>query len=243
MARGKLSTQEKMKIINKDPILWLKNFVKIINNEGEMIPFSVNEEQKYFLNNMDKFNIILKSRQLGMTTLSLGVMLYYATTIPYSNYLMLSYDGESVQNIFERLKQMYETIPDKVKTKQTRNNKTELLLANGSRISVKVAGTKELGRSFTCQMIHCSELAFWSEEQQEKGLLGLEQSLAKNPKSKIIIESTANGIGNNYYKLFTNAHKERSKYKAFFLIGIVIRNSLIMNIDLQRNGIKDNIME
>lgn len=216
MARAKMTTEQKIKIINSNPMLWLKNFVKIVDNEGNLIPFQVNSEQEHFINNMDKFNIILKSRQLGMTTLSLGLMLYYASTIPYSNYLMLSYDGESVQNIFERLKQMYETIPDKIKTKQTRNNKTELVLSNGSRISVKVAGTKELGRSFTCQMIHCSELAFWSEEQQERGLLGLEQALAKNPKSKIIIESTANGIGNNYYQLFTNAYKEKSKYKAFF---------------------------
>lgn len=212
----KLTTSEKLNIINDSPILWLKNFVKIVNNDGELVPFEVNKEQEHFINHMDKYNIILKARQIGFTTLSLGLMLYYAHVKPNTQYLMLSYDGESVQNIFNRLKDMYESMPDKYKSPQKRMNKMELLLENGSRVSVKVAGNKSLGRSFTCQMIHLSEFSFWEEKQQEKGLLGLEQGLAKNKDSKIIIESTANGIGNNYYNIFTSAFKGNSKYKAFF---------------------------
>lgn len=218
MARPKqLTTEEKLKIINSNPILWLKNFVKIVNSEGELVPFEVNDEQRYFIENMEKYNIILKSRQLGFSTLALGLMLYYAHTIPNSNYLLLSHDQESTQNLFTRLKQMYDSMPEKYKCDQKRNNRMEIVLENGSRISIKVAGTtKELGRSFTLQMIHCSEFAFWTEEQQINGLLGLEQALAKNEKAMIVIESTANGIGNNFYKLFMNAHKGNSKYKAFF---------------------------
>ena len=217
MARGKIyTTEKKLEIINASPKLWLKNFVKIIDNEGQEVPFEINKEQENFINNMSKFNIICKARQIGFTTMSLGLMLYYACTLPNTNYLMLSYDGESVQNIFNRLKMMYESIPDKYRIDQKRMNKSELLLTNGSRISVKVAGNKELGRSFTCQMIHCSEFAFWEESQQQKGLLALEQSLAKNKDSKVILESTSNGIGNNYYNIFTSAYKSNSKYKAFF---------------------------
>lgn len=212
----KLSTQDKLDIINNSPVLWLKNFIKIVDNSGNLVPFNVNKEQENFIKHMDKYNIILKSRQIGFSTLSLGLMLFYACTMPNTSYLMLSYDGESVQNLFDRLKAMYESMPDKHKLPQKRMNKMELLLQNGSRISVKVASNKGLGRSFTCQIIHLSEFAFWSEEQQEKGLLGLEQALAKNDKSALIIESTAHGIGNNYYNIFTNAEKGHSKYKAFF---------------------------
>ncbi|HHV73428.1 MAG TPA: DNA packaging protein [Thermoanaerobacterium sp.] len=216
MAKKPLTTEEKLKIINSDPVLWLKNFVKIVNNEGELVPFILNPEQEDFVRNMGKFNIILKARQIGFTTLSLGLMLYYASTLPNTNYLMLSYDVASTQNIFERLKQMYDSMPERYKIPQKRNNKLELLLENGSRISVKVASVKELGRSYSLQMIHCSEFAFYPEEQQEKGLLSLEQALLKNSTSKIIIESTANGAGNHYYRLFNDAMKGKSKYKAFF---------------------------
>lgn len=227
-----MNTKQKLEIINKDPILWLRNFVKIVDNDGKLIPFKVNEQQEKFINGMEKYNIILKSRQLGFTTLSIGLMLYYATTIPYSNYLILSYDMASTRNIFDRLKQMYDSIPDKFKGKEKRNNRSQLMLGNGSIISVKVASSKEMGRSFTCQMIHLSEFAFWSPEQQDKGLLSLEQSLAKNGQSKIIIESTANGIGNGYYKLWKNSEKGRSKYKGFFFNWIENKDQFIYEYHL-----------
>ena len=78
MAKKKLSTKEKLAIINNDIELWLSNFVKIPSNTGEMIPFKINAEQKDFVENKERYNIILKSRQLGFSTLSLGIMLYYA---------------------------------------------------------------------------------------------------------------------------------------------------------------------
>lgn len=124
MARGKiLTTEKKLAIINNDPILWLKNFIKIIDNNGDLVPFKVNKEQEDFIKNMSKFNVILKARQIGFTTLSLGLMLYYANTMPNTSYIMLSYDGESTQNIFNRLKMMYESMPDKYKLPQKHMNK------------------------------------------------------------------------------------------------------------------------
>ncbi|NLN48882.1 MAG: DNA packaging protein, partial [Clostridiales bacterium] len=216
MARQPMDTQDKLKIINADPALWLKNFVKITDAEGKIIPFVLNSEQGDFLSHKGRYNIILKSRQLGMTTVMLGLMLWSAHLKSKSNYMMLSYDTDSVQNIFNRLKQMYESIPDKYRIPEKRNNKMELLLENGSRIAVKVCGYKTVGRSFTNEIIHCSEFAFWSEQQQEKGLLALEQSLNKSDEAFICIESTANGIGNNFYKIFNAAIKGHSKYKAFF---------------------------
>jgi hypothetical protein len=211
----KLSTDEKLEIINNNPILWFKNFIKIIDNAGNQIPFVVNDEQAHFLKNMGKFNIIAKSRQIGFTTLSLALMLYSAITKDNTTYLILSYNDESVNNIFERLRDMYNSIPEKYRIEQKINNRDMLILKNGSKIYVKVAGNKTLGRSFTCHGILCSEFAFWDDKQQEKGLVALEQALAKNDDSWIIIETTSNGF-NHYYELFMSAYKGRSKYKAFF---------------------------
>jgi len=212
----KLTTKEKLEIINSDIALWLSNFVKIPSNSGEMIPFKINAEQKDFVENKERYNIILKSRQLGFSTLSLGIMLYYAHQKPNTTYILITDKGDSMANLFERLKMMYESIPEQYRLKQRRSNRDELVFENNSRIAVMVAGSKELGRSFTAQIIHCSEFAFWGGNQQERGLVALEQALAKNDDAMIILESTANGIGNNYYNIFGNAEKGRSKYKHFF---------------------------
>lgn len=215
MARTARTTAEKLKIINNDFRLWAKNFVKIVDNEGKEIPFVLNEQQEYFYQNMDKFNIISKSRQLGFTTYSLAYCLYLSCTRPNTNCLIVSYNVESTQSIFERLKQMYVSIPEKYKPAERRNNRMELLLENNSRIIVKTAGVKSLGRGMTLQYILLSEFAFYNDDQQKDTLVSLEQALAKNNDSKIVIETTSNGY-NYYQKLFMSAYKGNSKYKAFF---------------------------
>lgn len=213
---ARMTTAEKLEKIKADPVLWLGNMVKIIDNEGKEVPFILNRDQRDFIEKMDKYNIILKGRQLGFTTLALGLMLYYAHMNDNTSYMLISYDMDSTNNIFNKLKMMYSTIPEKYRVPEKRNNRGELVLKNGSRISVKVASHKSLGRSFTCQFIHISEMAFFQDDAGKDILVGLEQALAKNPDSRIVIESTANSVGNSYYELFQNAYKGNSKYKAQF---------------------------
>ena len=211
-----MKKETKLQKINNDFFLWAKNFIKIIDNNGNLVKFVPNEQQVDFFNNMDKFNIIAKSRQLGFSTLAIIYSLWIACTKPNTNCLMVSYNVESTQALFEKMKQIYSDIPDKYKPAEKRNNRMELYLENGSRIMVKTAGVKSLGRGMNLQYIHLSEFAFYPDDQQKDALVSLEQALAKNMDSKIVIETTSNGY-NYYQKLFTNAYKSKqSRYKAFF---------------------------
>lgn len=215
MAKKKMTTKEKMEIINDDIELWLLNFVKILDAENNLISFKINKAQKDFLENRSKYNIILKSRQLGFSTLSLGIMLYYAYRIPNSTYLMVAHNKPSLRELFNRLKTMQNSIPDKIRLDEDKNNRDELGLSNGSRIIVQCP-SDGLGAGMTLQMVHLSEYALYSDSQQLIGLSTVEQSLAKNKNSMIIIESTARGVQNNHYKLWQDSSKGRSRYKSFF---------------------------
>jgi Terminase large subunit, T4likevirus-type, N-terminal len=210
-----LTKEQKLKKINADPILWLKNFVKIIDNEGNNIKFETNDQQQEFIKSMGKFNIIAKARQLGFSTMSLGLCLYYACNKPNTNYMIVSYKQDSSDSLFNKLKMMYETLPhDKYKfPKVVHNNKGVFRLGNGSSISCVVSGNKDVGRGSTYQYILLSEFAFYSN--QERTLLSAEQSLAKNEESRVVIETTSNGF-NAYQKVFSKAWHKESKYKAFF---------------------------
>ncbi|SCV19284.1 DNA packaging protein Gp17 [Bacillus cereus] len=214
MAR-KSTTAEKIKLINENPELWLKNFVKITTNTGEYIPFTINEQQKYFVDEMVRFNIIAKARQIGFSTLSVALCLWMACTRPRTNYLIVSYKADSATSLFDKLKMMYRDLPhDKFKfPKDDQNNRGQLRLDNGSSITLSVAGGKDVGRGTTYEYILLSEFAFY--ENQESILLSAEQALAKSKTSKLVIETTSNGF-NPYQKLFMNAYDGKSKYKAFF---------------------------
>ena len=209
-----LSTQEKMEIINKDIELWLLNFVKIVDEQGNIIPFKVNAAQKDFLKNKSKYNCILKSRRLGFSTLSLGLMLYTAYQKPYSTSMMVAHDKDTLRELFNTLKFMQNNLPDNIKLEETKNNRDELALSNGSRIIVKCPDDT-MGAGMKLEIIHLSEYGLWNEKYQEQGLITLEQSLAKNKDSMIIIESTARGY-NHFYKIWEDTQKNRSRYKGFF---------------------------
>ena len=67
-----MTNQEKLKRILNDPILWIETFVRIVNKKGRVVNFKLNPQQKYIMRNKEKFNICLKSRQLGITSVALA---------------------------------------------------------------------------------------------------------------------------------------------------------------------------
>jgi phage terminase large subunit-like protein len=217
MTSSLLSKKSKLEKVLQNFELFCLNFVKIVDNNGNLIPFELNDQQKDFINKAGRFNFILKPRQLGFTTLSLAYCLWLAVTNPNTNYLIVSYKGDSAKDLFEKIKNMnrhlprnkYNIFPDVV-----RDNRDELVLSNGSRIVSTTTGTKDLGRGMTLMYILLSEAAFYDDLKQV--LTSLEPSLAKSEKAKLVIETTANGF-NYAQQLYDQAKKGRSKYKAFFL--------------------------
>lgn len=211
------ATMKKLDTISHDPVRWLLNFVKITTNTGEIVNFKVNDQQKLFIDDMKRFNVIAKARQIGFSTMSLALCLWMACNRPRTNYLIVSYKQESSTSLFDKLKQMYDDLPhDKYPNyfpKCTLNNRGQLKLENGSSITLATAGGKDVGRGTTYEYVLLSEFAFY--ENQDSILLSAEQALAKSKSSKLVIETTSNGF-NSYQKLFMNAYKGESKYKAFF---------------------------
>ncbi|QDH19784.1 terminase large subunit domain-containing protein [Saccharibacillus brassicae] len=217
--KGKLSTKEKFNLIMDDFQLFARNFIKIIDNNSQVIPFVMNDEQSDFIGKMQKFNIILKSRQIGFSTMSLGYCLFNAVKYPNTRYMIVSLSNESVSGLFNTLKFMNDNLPrDKFSFPNTvRDNRGELVLNNGSRIQVASAEGKSsgIGRGQTFNYILLSEYAFYPGDQS-KILVSLEQALAKNDKSKLVIETTANGAANFYYDLFQRSWKGKTNYNATF---------------------------
>lgn len=86
----KLTTAEKLKLISEDPVLWLENFVNITTNTGDYIKFKVNDQQKQFIEEMERFNVIAKARQIGFSTMSLALCLWMSMNRPRTNYMIVS---------------------------------------------------------------------------------------------------------------------------------------------------------
>lgn len=209
---------EKIKKVFDSFPLFAKNFIYITDNNNDIVKFDLNDAQleidELMLRN--RFIIVGKARQSGISTFTLGRALWRALTKENENILIVSYKLDSAKALFEKLKQMNDYIPREkypdLFPKVKRDNRDELVFANGSKIKSVTAGNKDVGRGSTYTYIHLSEFAFYGN--QEKQLLSVEQSLAKGSESQLTIETTSNGTGNHFYM---QAMKNKSKYIAYFV--------------------------
>lgn len=208
-----MNKEEKFLKVWNNPYLFCKNFMKIKNKSGKVVPFAFNELQRDFLNNKKKFNIILKSRQLGFSVMVCAYAIWIAITKKNSVCMLLSMSDESTRAIYNKLKQIYMSIPEAIRPDLIRNNRSELQLANGSIISATTMGRTDKGRGNTADLIHISEFAFVKSEIASKQLLSLEQSL--NATGTLIVETTANGL-NFFHNMYIKSKRQENAYKSFF---------------------------
>ncbi|HWJ80192.1 MAG TPA: terminase family protein [Niallia sp.] len=216
-----MADQNKLQKVLSEFPTFAKNFIFITDNENQVIKFDLNDAQLEIeeLMKSNRFVIIGKARQSGISTFVLGRALFRALTKPNENILIVSYKGDSAKALFEKLKQMNDAIPREkfpnVFPKVKRDNRNELYFANGSRIQSVTAGNKDIGRGSTYTYVHLSEFAFYSN--QETQLLSVEQSLAKGSESQLTIETTSNGTSNHFYRMFMMSMKGESKYVHYFV--------------------------
>lgn len=213
------SKQSALDKVMSDFRLFSKNFIKIIDNNGDTVPFILNHEQEDFTKNMGKYNVILKGRQIGFTTWSLAYMLFSAVTKPDTNYLIMTHHNKVTQQLLKRIKKMYKSLPHEkypdLFPKLEMNNRDGLYMSNGSGIQVSTSGGEDSISGNTFQLIHLSEMAKYPDDAQDEIIATSIPALAKNPHSKIIIESTAMGI-NLYQDIFMKAYRGQSTWKPFF---------------------------
>ena len=161
------------------------------------------------------FFVILKGRQLGITTISLALDLYWHFK---NNGLQgtLTTDTEENKDMFRGTLASYmDGLPKEYKIPLIAHNRNSLSLKNRSRIFYQVAGLRAkgtLGRGKGITFLHGTETSSWGDEE---GLASLLASLAEtNPKRLYIFESTARGF-NMFHDMYATAKKARTQ-KAIF---------------------------
>ena len=207
-----MTTQDKLKKLWNSPLLFIQNLMKVVNKDGELQKFKLNPEQKYLLQHETKYNVVLKSRQLGISTLAVAQSIYIATTQANSTCLLMSYSIQSATEIFNKLKQLYNNMAEPFKIPIFNNNKKELSFTNGSHIICTTCGNKDVCRGATINFAHISEVAFCKDTIQQQ-LIAIEQALT--PHGVILLESTANGM-NYFQEIWGKAERGESMYKPFF---------------------------
>lgn len=190
----------------------LSNLYYIKDKAGRKVLFRPNWAQREFLKNFWYFNVLLKARQLGFTTLIM--ILYLDECLFNSNRAagVIAHTKDDAQDLFEnKVKFAFDNLPDWLRKELTADTDSakKLSFSNGSNFTV---GTSL--RSGTYQMLLISEYGKVSAKYPEKareiktGALNTVEA-----GQKIVVESTAEGKTGEFYEMCENARKIKSQGK------------------------------
>ena len=157
--------------------------------------------------------VILKGRQLGITTISLALDLYWQFIHPGWQGTLVS-DTEENRDMFRSTLAMYmDGLPKEYKIPLIAHNRNQMVLKNRSRIFYQIAGNKSrLGQGKAITYLHGTETASWGNEE---GLASLIASLAEtNPERLYMFESTAQGF-NMFHDMYTTAKRAKTQRAIF----------------------------
>lgn len=195
-------TEDEIKYLKKlrDHKFYLENLCKIKTKLKGFQPFILKQAQIDLFNEMRKHNriMLLKSRQLGMSTAVAGFL--YVDTImrPGITSALVGYNNTMVINLFETIKTFHATTPKELRPTIYIDAKNEMSFpAMGSKIIV-LPCTKNVGRGYALQNVLVTELAMWDDAETKMN--GLSESVPAG--GRIIIESTPKGMGNLYHRMW-----------------------------------------
>ena len=178
--------------------------------------------QKYLMQEIGKgleegkhFFVVLKGRQLGITTISLALDLYWHFIHPGFQGTLTT-DTEENRDQFRTTLAMYiEGLPTEYKIPLVSHNRNQMVLKNRSRLFYQVAGIRakgSLGRGKAITFLHGTETSSWGDEE---GLASLLASLAEtNPARLYLFESTARGF-NMFHDMYVTAKRARTQHAIF----------------------------
>ena len=194
---------------------------KIKDKAAKLVPFIFNRAQNHVHELLEKQKretgkvraLILKGRQQGISTY-IGERYYHQVSTHGMSAFIVAHEDKATKNLFEMAKRYQDNNPLAPSTKAS--NAQELIFsALDCGYKLATAGTKDVGRSNTAQLLHGSEFAFWANAQSH--LAGLGNTIADMPGTEIILESTANGIGNAFHLMWQEAEAGRGEYIAIFV--------------------------
>lgn len=198
--------------------------LKIRTKGGKVEPFELNRAQLFIHQRLEAQKarlgrvraLILKGRQQGCSTY-VGARFYHRVTHSHGvRVFILTHEQEATDNLFDMANRYHQHCPPLVKPHTGASNAKELdfdILDSGYKVGT--AGTKAVGRSQTIQLFHGSETGFWPNADTHAA--GVLQAVPDLPDTEVILESTANGIGNFFHKRWQEAEAGLSDYEAIFI--------------------------
>jgi len=210
-------TQEKVSEYARcmaDPAYFARTHLKVINLNDGLVPFDLYPYQekmfKHF--NENRFNVVLACRQSGKSISSVGYLLWFALFHPEKTIAILANRGQTAREMLARVTLMLENLPYYLQPGCKTLNKGNIEFSNNSRILAESTSSSSI-RGYSVNLLFLDEFAF--VEKGTEFYTSTYPVISSGLDTKVIITSTANGIGNQFHKIWQGAEQGVSEYQPF----------------------------
>ena len=197
-----------------DPAYFAITYCKVISLDRGLVPFKLYPYQEEMFNhfNENRFTIVLACRQSGKSISSVAYLLWYALFHPEKNIAILANKGATAREMLARVTLMLENLPFFLQPGTKALNKGSIEFSNNSKILAAATSGSSI-RGLSINLLFLDEFAF--VENATEFYTSTYPVVSSGKDTKVIITSTANGIGNQFYTIWQGALQGTNAYKPF----------------------------
>lgn len=189
-----------------------ETYCKVIHMDSGLVNFNLYPYQKKMFEHFDdnRFSIVLACRQSGKSMGAVGYLLWYALFHSEKTVAILANKGATAREMIGRITLMLENLPFFLQAGCKALNKGSLEFSNNSRILAAATSGSSI-RGFAVHLLYLDEFAF--VENATEFYTSTYPVVTSGTTSKVIITSTANGVGNMFHKIWSNAILGNNDFK------------------------------
>ena len=197
-----------------DPSYFLSKYSYIQHPVRGRMLFDLYHYQKNALKDFQEsdYNIVLKGRQIGISTLVAGYALWLLLFHKDKNILVIATKQETAKNLVTKVRFMHQNLPVWLRGEIVTDNKLSLQFTNGSQIKA-VASSKDAGRSEALSLLILDEAAFIDDAD----VIWTAASSTLSTGGQAILLSTPNGVGNFFHKMWQQAESKENNFNPILL--------------------------
>ena len=198
----------------KDPVYFARKYLKVISLDAGLVDFDLYQYQENMFEHFDtnRFSIVLACRQSGKSISSVAYLVWYAIFHPEKTIAILANKGATAREMLARATLMLENIPFFLQPGCKAVNKGSIEFSNNSRILAAATSGSSI-RGLSVNLLFLDEFAF--VENAAEFYSSTYPVVSSGKDTKVIITSTANGLGNIYHKLWEGAVQSTNEFKPF----------------------------
>lgn len=207
------TVKEYAKCMN-NPIYFAEQYCKVISLDKGLVPFELYPYQRKMFKQFqeNRFNVVLACRQSGKSISACAYLLWFALFNSEKTVAILANKGAVAREMLSRVTLMLENIPFFLQPGSKAVNKGSLEFSNNSRIIASATSGSSI-RGLSVNLLYLDEFAF--VERANEFYTSTYPVVSSGEDTKIIVTSTANGIGNTFYKIWEGATQGVNEFTPF----------------------------